>query len=1063
MACPLIWNRKPGLYAVGNTPAVSLVDFVSLEDPATVLLLGCGDARNILFTAYSDEPNAASQIRRPLWDFTCCDIEPAVLSRNVILFALLAEGDLTDDRLTTLWKIYYHWRIDESSIACLVDICSKLHVASASLETWNGSSYGGWLRVCSTSTLSQLRECWSSYLAKSTASGKETARWERAAKETYSSHISPLTITHFDPSAGGPLWEILERDKTLDTLHADYWTHGVVTAFKSTAFATAALRVNPTFLHSIGGETFPLNWALEPSRGFHLAEALVDPRSDTSYAERCSSVAVQQFKGWCLAFRAARNRVVVRMFCGHAAAFCAALRERRPTDPILTAPWSPHVLALDGGDYDSGSHMPAPRQFRTIDTSNISDTLGVLNVLLFARPLLSTLQRSVLYTETMQGMGDDVTRSFVHYLAGDVATTSLLLGLAPLSLLQGFTSQSNMHDLCHALSGRWGAPLSQLRERQGWATTPSDRKLSFDSSQLAAAVHNNALFRYPDFIRYVPDPILKEETIFRDWKNVPAAVSVVLKVPRSSFRALEKKLRDADIDSLTLISTFYNPTRGNANHFSSLSAVHGAVSSTGTGENARVSIQFDRRGWDGTADVVVYFITPSWLLMRQHFIEVLGPDMVIWSTTFFDRARLFVTREVPCTFQPLGQVSPPTSSGADVNNTITALLSPSGTVSYLQMRVPVPREQRTDWQAGDPVLIKQHSPTTLSVCSGNVRIPASFALPVSAGLTRSKGARQSMYCEMTTPVLNTGHGTATSAKIDSFGDCFHRVDMSTLYKVPALEAGLPEWLDQHLALMFSDREVGWLQGASTSLPGTVIEAKVLLGGILSDSHTLHDGGKVFAVVVAGDGVGGSRALTTVALLFIAGLYLDLAGHTAVADAYYLSLSDVPAALLPVTASIEGSAEPMTITNDFVRPWTVLTRAFAERCRDFSHSALCPGSESPSLCACGRGVDADVFATIPAWEPLASLVTRLAISPIFPVTYADSVTQACKSHRTFTALRPKAEKAATKSMQATCNACGKHDDRGKLLQCSKCKQVMYCGKDCQTGDWKAHKKVCRPSR
>ncbi|KZV93557.1 hypothetical protein EXIGLDRAFT_576441, partial [Exidia glandulosa HHB12029] len=92
-----------------------------------------------------------------------------------------------------------------------------------------------------------------------------------------------------------------------------------------------------------------------------------------------------------------------------------------------------------------------------------------------------------------------------------------------------------------------------------------------------------------------------------------------------------------------------------------------------------------------------------------------------------------------------------------------------------------------------------------------------------------------------------------------------------------------------------------------------------------------------------------------------------------------------------------------------------------------------------LCACGRGVDSDVFATVPTWEPLASLVTRLAISPIFPVTYADSVTQACKSHRTFTALRPKTEKA--------------------MKQCSKCRQVTYCGQECQKGDWKAHKKVC----
>jgi hypothetical protein len=34
---------------------------------------------------------------------------------------------------------------------------------------------------------------------------------------------------------------------------------------------------------------------------------------------------------------------------------------------------------------------------------------------------------------------------------------------------------------------------------------------------------------------------------------------------------------------------------------------------------------------------------------------------------------------------------------------------------------------------------------------------------------------------------------------------------------------------------------------------------------------------------------------------------------------------------------------------------------------------------------------------------------------------------------------------------------------KNLKCSKCKQVMYCGKDCQVEDWKRHKPECRQRR
>jgi hypothetical protein len=37
---------------VGNTPAVCLTQDLPPEEDADVLLLGCGDIRNVLFTAY---------------------------------------------------------------------------------------------------------------------------------------------------------------------------------------------------------------------------------------------------------------------------------------------------------------------------------------------------------------------------------------------------------------------------------------------------------------------------------------------------------------------------------------------------------------------------------------------------------------------------------------------------------------------------------------------------------------------------------------------------------------------------------------------------------------------------------------------------------------------------------------------------------------------------------------------------------------------------------------------------------------------------------------------------
>ena len=41
------------LYPIGNTPAVCLTQDFPPEADADILLLGCGDVRNVLFTAYA--------------------------------------------------------------------------------------------------------------------------------------------------------------------------------------------------------------------------------------------------------------------------------------------------------------------------------------------------------------------------------------------------------------------------------------------------------------------------------------------------------------------------------------------------------------------------------------------------------------------------------------------------------------------------------------------------------------------------------------------------------------------------------------------------------------------------------------------------------------------------------------------------------------------------------------------------------------------------------------------------------------------------------------------------
>lgn len=47
------------------------------------------------------------------------------------------------------------------------------------------------------------------------------------------------------------------------------------------------------------------------------------------------------------------------------------------------------------------------------------------------------------------------------------------------------------------------------------------------------------------------------------------------------------------------------------------------------------------------------------------------------------------------------------------------------------------------------------------------------------------------------------------------------------------------------------------------------------------------------------------------------------------------------------------------------------------------------------------------------------------------------------------------------VKAVCGNCGRHQRRQRrLLVCSGCLNVAYCGSACQRSDWRAHRALCR---
>jgi len=78
-------------FPFGNTSAVSLSQDAPPGKPINALLLGNGDPRNILFTLFNDKHPRNSHLLTSVdldfsrsYDFTCCDIEPAILGLSFV-------------------------------------------------------------------------------------------------------------------------------------------------------------------------------------------------------------------------------------------------------------------------------------------------------------------------------------------------------------------------------------------------------------------------------------------------------------------------------------------------------------------------------------------------------------------------------------------------------------------------------------------------------------------------------------------------------------------------------------------------------------------------------------------------------------------------------------------------------------------------------------------------------------------------------------------------------------------------------------------------------------------
>ena len=409
--------------------------------------------------------------------------DPQSVARNVMLLTMIVENQSASPKsldettaLQSIWNIFYHLFLPASDLRKLQDHAKRLASASTSADAWKASNFNLCVAFVSQSTLSILHEYWSLY-AKSITTNEQAALNEKfrdAARKIVEEKIGSDFVLNSLRASGAHIFDDIEVMRLTLINYLRTGVAGGNTADQLRLHGALEGCANPMFAHSAAPKgIYAVHWGCEPLVGFHLAEVFDKGLPVSSTIESAVALAKTQFAGWCDAFKSTVEARKVRLLlhCGDAIALCHQIQRENtnepvlpPTLPLYLAPWTSASLRLDDPDWIHGERL-----FDVIDTSNISDFLGVLTVLAATVPLLKRAASSTLHTETLMLPFGDVARALEDSLCADVSTMSLMIGLSPLGHLTGEIADSNASEtmLLRAQESREEA-LRYYRMRTMW-------------------------------------------------------------------------------------------------------------------------------------------------------------------------------------------------------------------------------------------------------------------------------------------------------------------------------------------------------------------------------------------------------------------------------------------------------------------------------------------------------------------------------------------------------------------------------------------------------------------
>ena len=420
-------------------------------------------------------------------------------ARNILLLTLIV--DYTDgSKDASIWNIYYHLQLDDGSFALLQIQAQKLSSISASIQNWHTSKYGRLLKMCDQGTLLRIRRIWDGYCTSTSNTNETTSLKKRCetglrkARELQARNLgSGTNLTGFRSAAPLSLPAVYDLPK----LFQHFWEHGVTDMDHGTISKSKI--PNPMFFISTD-DTFTLHYGTDPLLGFHLGTAYASLAPGSPFESsgnprlpKAVAAARLEFRTWSTSFRKCQRNLTIRFFSGDALAFSHTLQHMNSKGNGSISNWyrdQYHLepLVLDSDDYLSGGS--APTMFNVIDTSNLLDHLGAMNLLVATTPLLDHTILATLYTEALVKKQEDLKALVDNILCGHFRSLSIIFGLMPIEYWTNSTATSSAEEhMFDCMMTKKETDTGQMHSRLTWKRCVVDSSASgtihFDEAELA--------------------------------------------------------------------------------------------------------------------------------------------------------------------------------------------------------------------------------------------------------------------------------------------------------------------------------------------------------------------------------------------------------------------------------------------------------------------------------------------------------------------------------------------------------------------------------------------------